>query len=233
MRTWNRRSASGEVRSRCSPRSTSSTPRAATRGPARSVAQRHHDLAAVRRDRHHPGRPVDRGAVVVAVAQLGLAGVQRPCARATDRRAPTLGARARAARRSPRVDRVGRGGERGVHPVAGGLHHVAVVRLDRRTQDLVVAGERGLHRVGVLLPEAGRALDVGEEEGDRPGRQVSHGGLPRRRRQRGRGQRDREGEGRVEVHCGAAGTEVGDRLGIEDSARSGAIRSSGPIPSPV
>jgi len=34
----------------------------------------------------------------------------------------------------------------------------------------IVAGQRRPHRLGVLLPEAGAALDVGEEKGDRAGR---------------------------------------------------------------
>ena len=41
--------------------------------------------------------------------------------------------------------------------------------------ELVVPSERSAHRRGGLLPEAGRALDVGEEEGNRPGRQLRHG----------------------------------------------------------
>ena len=50
----------------------------------------------------------------------------------------------------------------------------AVVGGDRAAHDLVVAREGVAHGVGVLLPQAGGPLDVGEEERDRPRRQVGH-----------------------------------------------------------
>ena len=56
----------------------------------------------------------------------------------------------------------------GVDAVAGGLHDHAVVLGDCTPHDLVVARQALAHGVGMLLPQAGRALDVGEEEGDRP-----------------------------------------------------------------
>ena len=47
---------------------------------------------------------------------------------------------------------------------------------DRGAQDRVVTRQRRLHRVGVLLPQPRRTLDVGEQEGDRPRRQLRHPG---------------------------------------------------------
>jgi len=76
----------------------------------------------------------------------------------------------RALRRDGRVDAVRRRREDRVSAVAGLLHHVPAVRHDRVPQDLVVARERGSHLARLLLPEAGRAFDVGEQEGDRSGR---------------------------------------------------------------
>jgi hypothetical protein len=66
------------------------------------------------------------------------------------------------------TDRVVRGREGSMEPAAGGLDDVPVVRRDRAAQDLLVPRKRGLHRLGVLLPEARRALEVGEDEGHRP-----------------------------------------------------------------
>ena len=69
--------------------------------------QRHHDLAAVR-GRHQPRRPVHRRAVVVAVAQLGRAGVDaHPHPQRLGQR-PVLAAE-RELRRDRRIDGVGRG----------------------------------------------------------------------------------------------------------------------------
>jgi len=60
-----------------------------------------------------------------------------------------------------------------VRPITRHLDDVPVVRGDRVAQDLVVASERGLHRLRVFLPQTRRPLEVGEQEGDRPGRQLS------------------------------------------------------------
>ena len=81
--------------------------------------------------------------------------------------------------RSLRVDRgphpVGGGGEHRVRAVAGGLHDGAAVRLDRGAHECVVARECGPHRLGLFLPQAGRAFDVGEQERHRSGRRLTHG----------------------------------------------------------
>jgi len=46
--------------------------------------------------------------------------------------------------------------------VAGRLHHVTLMVFDRVAQQLVVTRQRGAHRVGVLLPESGRAFEIGD-----------------------------------------------------------------------
>ena len=76
--------------------------------------------------------------------------------------------------RHRRGDRTLRSGECRVHPVAGHLDHRAVVGIDRVAQDLVVARQRRLHRVRELLPQARRALEIGEEERDCAGGQLRH-----------------------------------------------------------
>jgi hypothetical protein len=53
---------------------------------------------------------------------------------------------------------------------AATLDHLAPVLLDASGQKNVVASEGEGHGVGVLLPEAGVALDVREQERDRAGR---------------------------------------------------------------
>src|SRR5438046_775 len=81
-------------------------------------------------------------------------------------------------------------GRRGGHRVAGAGEdgevavslaarpdHCAAVPLDGPLHELVQAGEGRADRLGVLLPEPGAPLDIAEEEGDRPGRQVAHGSL--------------------------------------------------------
>src|SRR5262249_29555194 len=75
-------------------------------------------------------------------------------------------------------------------------HQRAVVVLDEHLDQLVVARERRLHRITVLLPLAGAALDIGEQEGHCPCRQRACWRCWRRRRQRSSGRTGRA--------CGAA-----------------------------
>jgi len=64
-----------------------------------------------------------------------------------------------------RVVLVADGGAEDRHDgVADELLHRTTVRLDRRTQHLVMRGECHPHPVGVGLPPTGRALDVGEQK---------------------------------------------------------------------
>ena len=62
--------------------------------------------------------------------------------------------------------RVAGGLEHRADAVADNLEHAAAVRADGVGQQRVMPLERRLHRVGVLLEEPRRALDVGEQEGD-------------------------------------------------------------------
>ena len=72
----------------------------------------------------------------------------------------------RALRVQRRVERVAGVLERRAETIADDVEHAAVMRADRAFQQRVMARQRVLHRVGVLLEEPRRALDVGEEEGD-------------------------------------------------------------------
>src|SRR5262249_8866077 len=62
--------------------------------------------------------------------------------------------------------------------VPDGFEDVAAVGLDGRLEAGIVTSESEAHGVGVLLPELGAPLDVGEQEGDRAGGQVSHPRAP-------------------------------------------------------
>ena len=136
------------------------------------------DLAAVG-DRRDARRPVHRGAEVVAVAERRLAGVQpHPDA---DHLGEGPVDRVQGALAVDGCEHGVVGGcERGVEAVAGRLDHDAVALLDRLAQDLVVAGERVAHRLGVLLPKARRTLEVREQERHGAGGQVGHSALPTR-----------------------------------------------------
>jgi hypothetical protein len=82
---------------------------------------------------------------------------------------------------------VGRGRERDEERVALGVDLVAAVGRDRVPDDPPMFGQSGRIGIGAeLLDEAGRPLDVGEQERDRPARQYSrHGPYFRRERQAG------------------------------------------------
>ena len=51
---------------------------------------------------------------------------------------------------------------------------VAVVRLNRLIQDLMMPRQQARHVAGIFLREFGAAFDVSEEEGDRAGRRFGH-----------------------------------------------------------
>jgi hypothetical protein len=128
--------------------------------------ERHDDLSTVSH-RHQPRGTVQRGPVVVAIADLAAAGVN---AHADAQRAgllPRFGVE-QELRGDRGVDGVGRSGKRGMSAVAGGLHHVTAVGFDRVAQDLVVARQGLAHRVRVFLPQTRRTFEVSEQEGDRP-----------------------------------------------------------------
>jgi hypothetical protein len=75
-------------------------------------------------------------------------------------------------------DRVVSGVEGSVEPVAGRLDHEAIVRLDGGAHDRIVTGERRPHRLGMLFPEARRALEIGEQERDGSRRHLAHSHPP-------------------------------------------------------
>ena len=63
-----------------------------------------------------------------------------------------------------RIDRARRVVEDTDHTVAGVLHDAAAGAHDDLVQQRVVLVERGQHLVGKPVPQAGAALDVGEQE---------------------------------------------------------------------
>ena len=114
---------------------------------------------------HDAGRAVHLGAIKIMVA--GFLGRRVQAAAQRQRQAGGglwIG---------QRVQHLQGGGQRvqrivkhGVDAVAGGLDQPAPVRPHRPASNLVVAGQRGAHALGVLLPEPGAALDVGEQKTD-------------------------------------------------------------------
>ena len=123
------------------------------------------DLTAVR-DRRHTRGTVHVGSVPVAVALGGLAGVQ-PHSHAQLHAVRPLRRAQRRLRGDRRPHAVLRGGERGQYAVARALHHVAGATLDRVAHQRVVMRQRNAHRIRMLLPQARRTLQIGEEEGQR------------------------------------------------------------------
>ena len=134
--------------------------------------ERDEDLPTVR-STHDPRRPVDRRPVVVVGPELGGTGVQPHAHAQRLGKVPGL-LLDRSLGLHRGLDATRRVGERRVHTVTGGLHDVSVARLHRGAQDLVVPGERPLHRIWMRLPEPCRSLNVGEEEGDGAAWKVGH-----------------------------------------------------------
>ena len=134
--------------------------------------RRDHHLAAVR-DRAQPcGANHRLTRVVAVVAETRFAGVHRHAHPQWTRGRP--GFLEEGTLRIERGEhRVGRPREGGHHAVALALLEWphAVVRGDRRIEEVVVACDGVGHRRRLQLPHLRRALDVGQEEGDRPRRQ--------------------------------------------------------------
>jgi len=72
---------------------------------------------------------------------------------------------------------IGRTWEGSAKRVTRRLEHVSTVRSDSFSQDAVMTSERGGHRIGVLLPQLGAALNISEKEGDCAGGWAIHGAL--------------------------------------------------------
>ena len=118
-------------------------------------------------DRHQAGGAVEDRAVVVAVTQLGGARMYPDPNPQGAGLGPAHGFQCTLyGERGNRS--IGRHAERCVEAVAGRLHHLAAMVLDRVAQDRVVGGECALHPLRELFPEPGRSLDIGEQEGDCP-----------------------------------------------------------------
>jgi hypothetical protein len=132
--------------------------------------------------RSQPGRPVERLPVVVAVAQLGLAGVQRGLGREGDIARPALGGQ-------PSLK--GNGGSRGVAcphkhrqrrvalPLS--LDELPAMGGDSLGDERLVAGQGGPHGRLVLFPQGRGTFDVGQQEGQdafwEPGRRPASASL--------------------------------------------------------
>ena len=112
-------------------------------------------------------------AEVVAGTLLGLAGVQGgPDAEGLAfGQGPGFSVKGRLGRKRGPQRLVGLV-EGGVEGVPGGLEDVSSVGLDTGAEQGVVSCEGGAHGVGVPLPQAGAALDVGKQERERPDGQV-------------------------------------------------------------
>jgi hypothetical protein len=64
-------------------------------------------------------------------------------------------------RRRHGIDRRGEGG-------ADRLENVAMIGGDRGAQQIIMTRQSGAHRLGIALPEFGRAFEIGEQERGHP-----------------------------------------------------------------
>ena len=130
----------------------------------------HQHLAAMARG-HHTCGAVQHRTEIIRPPQLGFTGRQPHPHRQLQR--PLRGHRG--------VNRTPRRGERRTHPVAGVLEQPAAVRLDHRTQHLVMGGQRHPHPLGIRFPPTGRTLHIGEQKRHHPRRSSRRSsGHPRR-----------------------------------------------------
>ena len=132
--------------------------------------QRDQHLTAMRH-RRHPRGSVQRRTEIVAVSKLTRTGMdphphpQRPRSLPALSRQRHLPGRRRQQRALSRL-------ERREQAIPGRLDHHTARCLHRVAQDLVVARQRAFHRLGMLLPQARRTLQISKEEGHRPRRQL-------------------------------------------------------------
>ena len=172
--SWKMRSGRSRSLSRCSPRSRSSSPSGRLPSDQLGRRRREQHLAAVARGRD-ARRPMEREADVVVAAQRPLAGVQpiRTWIGASSRPGVSRqSARWAASRCRDRGRRAAEHGEDGV-PLGPGDR--SLPRSDRlaRGGGCGLTSDRPPPRTqGLEYP--GRPLDVGEQERDRAGRELSH-----------------------------------------------------------
>ncbi len=133
---------------------------------------RHQHLTAMCR-RHQPRCPIQRRPEIVTVPSLGLTGMKPdPNPQPFHTVPPLVGEPSLAC--NSRRSRIASSPEDRMHAITRRLNHPAADRLDYLPQDLVMASQRGLHRLGVLLPQTRRSLEIGEQERHRPARQLGH-----------------------------------------------------------
>ncbi len=132
-----------------------------------------HSCSLVVRGRHDPRGPIQHRPEVVTVSAMRDPRVNPHANRQRTRRTPRLAEELQLRVGCRRHRGPGRREHR-MHAVARRLDHVPTVRLDGAAQDGIVAGQRPLHRLGMLLPEARRALEIGEQERHRPCRELAH-----------------------------------------------------------
>ena len=132
--------------------------------------RRQHDLATVGRG-HDPRGTIERRPEIVAVAFFGVAGVDahpHTQHRATN---PHLG-RKRPLRGQRRFDRRPRPGKHRDETVTTGRNHMTAGPTDRRTNNLVMTGQRRAHRIRKRIPQRRRTHNVGKQKRHRPCRQL-------------------------------------------------------------
>ena len=117
------------------------------------------------RHAHDAGGAIHLGAIKIVVARFGCRAVQT----AADAQRQAGGCSCigqRVLQLQHRQQGLQRLLEDGVDAVARAFDDAPTVRLHGASVECVVPGQRGTHQVGLLLPQAGAALDVGEQETD-------------------------------------------------------------------
>ena len=113
--------------------------------------------------RREPSAAVDRRTEVIAVTDARHAGVHADTHLEGE---PGCGFEERELHVDCCLDSLDRRLKCHSEAVACGAEDVTIVPVDDRADPLVVLGERLCHRIGGVIPERGRSLDVGEQERD-------------------------------------------------------------------
>ena len=122
---------------------------------------------------HYPRGAVDRAAEEVVVTALVDTGVQ-PATYPQGDAAGRFGVSERLLQLQRRAYGIEGVVEGGMDAIPGHFHDRAVVALHCGFRDRVVARQGRTHPFGLLLPQPGAALDIGEQEGD-DARRCLHG----------------------------------------------------------